>query len=58
MKETGQTFIAVAIIMIFMLIIMVVGDYFGEMWGFITFIIELIIVGVLLIKLGNKYGES
>lgn len=54
MKQVGSVFIAAAILLIFIACIIAVGNYLGEVYAFFTFIAELIIVGVILIKLGDK----
>ena len=54
MKETGWAFIASAIVLTSFLIPITIGEYFGGVYALPIFIIELIIIGVLLIKFGNK----
>jgi len=54
MKETGWVFIASAIVLTSLLTPSTVGEYFGDVYALPILIIELIIIGVLLIKFRNK----
>ena len=54
MRTAGWAFITLAIIQIFIICVIFVNDYFGEVYGYLTFIAEFIIIGVLLIKLDDK----
>ena len=54
MKETGWAFIASAIVLTLFLIPITISENFGDVYALPIFIIELIIIGVLLIKFGNK----
>ena len=54
MNSTGWAFIASAIILLCIICVIFISDYFGEIYGLLTFIAELIIIGVFLIKFGDK----
>ena len=54
MKETGWVFIASAIVLTSLLTPSTVGEHFGDVYALPILIIELIIIGVLLIKFRNK----